>query len=229
MDEPTSALDPLATARIEELVRELKKDYTVVIVTHNMQQAARISDDTAFFLMGEVIESEKPARSSPLPRTRKPKTILPVVSVRIERRKPPCSAKGGGYAARGKKEGRKMNGINVRRAFDQELKVLETDLLRLGTLAEDAVSRGVWALKEQDTELAREVIAGDDRLDDLTVKIESGALQIIARYQPVAPGSPHHLGDSLHGGGSGTHWGSRGDGGKICSPSCRGGVGKASH
>jgi phosphate transport system ATP-binding protein len=56
MDEPTSALDPLATARIEELVRELKKDYTVVIVTHNMQQAARISDDTAFFLMGEVIE-----------------------------------------------------------------------------------------------------------------------------------------------------------------------------
>ena len=79
-----------------------------------------------------------------------------------------------------------MNGINVRRAFDQELKVLETDLLRLGTLAEDAVSRGVWALKEQDTELAREVVAGDDRLDDLTVKIESGALQIIARYQPVA-------------------------------------------
>ena len=56
MDEPTSALDPLATARIEELVRELKKDYTVVIVTHNMQQAARISDDTAFFLLGDLIE-----------------------------------------------------------------------------------------------------------------------------------------------------------------------------
>jgi len=57
MDEPTSALDPLATARVEELVRELKKDYTVAIVTHNMQQAARISDTTAFFLMGELIES----------------------------------------------------------------------------------------------------------------------------------------------------------------------------
>ncbi len=56
MDEPTSALDPLATARIEELVRELKKDYTVIIVTHNMQQAARISDDTAFFLLGELVE-----------------------------------------------------------------------------------------------------------------------------------------------------------------------------
>ena len=57
MDEPTSALDPIATARVEELVRELKNDYTVAIVTHNMQQAARISDTTAFFLMGELIES----------------------------------------------------------------------------------------------------------------------------------------------------------------------------
>ena len=56
MDEPTSALDPMATARIEELVRELKKHYTVVIVTHNMQQAARISDRTAFFLLGDLVE-----------------------------------------------------------------------------------------------------------------------------------------------------------------------------
>jgi phosphate transport system ATP-binding protein len=58
MDEPTSALDPMATARIEELVRELKKNFTVVIVTHNMQQAARISDCTAFFLLGELVEYE---------------------------------------------------------------------------------------------------------------------------------------------------------------------------
>jgi phosphate transport system ATP-binding protein len=57
MDEPTSALDPMATARIEELVRELRTRYTVVIVTHNMQQAARVSDMTDFFLMGEMIES----------------------------------------------------------------------------------------------------------------------------------------------------------------------------
>ncbi|MDR1471017.1 MAG: phosphate ABC transporter ATP-binding protein PstB [Synergistaceae bacterium] len=56
MDEPTSALDPIATARVEELVRELKRDYTVAIVTHNMQQAARVSDTTAFFLMGELVE-----------------------------------------------------------------------------------------------------------------------------------------------------------------------------
>ncbi|ADL12399.1 phosphate ABC transporter ATP-binding protein PstB [Acetohalobium arabaticum] len=57
MDEPTSALDPVATAKIEELVEELKKNYTVVIVTHSMQQAARISDHTAFFLTGEVVET----------------------------------------------------------------------------------------------------------------------------------------------------------------------------
>jgi len=56
MDEPTSALDPIATHKIEELIAELKKDYTIVIVTHSMQQAARISDKTAFFLMGEIIE-----------------------------------------------------------------------------------------------------------------------------------------------------------------------------
>ena len=56
MDEPTSALDPISTAKIEDLIFELKKDYTIVIVTHNMQQAARISDDTGFFLNGELIE-----------------------------------------------------------------------------------------------------------------------------------------------------------------------------
>ena len=56
MDEPTSALDPISTLKIEELIMRLKKEYTIIIVTHNMQQAARISDKTAFFLLGEVIE-----------------------------------------------------------------------------------------------------------------------------------------------------------------------------
>jgi phosphate transport system ATP-binding protein len=59
MDEPTSALDPISTAKIEELVDELKKDYTIIIVTHNMQQAARISDETAFFYIGKLIEYNK--------------------------------------------------------------------------------------------------------------------------------------------------------------------------
>jgi phosphate transport system ATP-binding protein len=59
MDEPTSALDPISTSRIEELALELKKDYTIVMVTHNMQQATRISDNTAFFLTGEIVEFDK--------------------------------------------------------------------------------------------------------------------------------------------------------------------------
>lgn len=59
MDEPTSALDPISTGKIEELVVELKKDYTIVIVTHNMQQATRVSDKTAFFLLGEVVEYDE--------------------------------------------------------------------------------------------------------------------------------------------------------------------------
>ncbi|MBL9170870.1 MAG: phosphate ABC transporter ATP-binding protein [Verrucomicrobiales bacterium] len=62
MDEPASALDPLATAKIEELILELKKDFTIVIVTHNMQQAARISDHTAFFYLGELVEYESTTR-----------------------------------------------------------------------------------------------------------------------------------------------------------------------
>ncbi|NLY77647.1 MAG: phosphate ABC transporter ATP-binding protein [Tissierellia bacterium] len=59
MDEPTSALDPISTAKIEELIEELKRDYTIVIVTHNMQQAARVSDYTAFMLKGDLVEYDK--------------------------------------------------------------------------------------------------------------------------------------------------------------------------
>ncbi|MBM7615012.1 phosphate ABC transporter ATP-binding protein PstB [Alkaliphilus hydrothermalis] len=71
MDEPTSALDPIATAKIEELIMELKKEYTIVIVTHSMQQAARISDKTAFFLMGELIEVDKTQKIFTTPRDKR--------------------------------------------------------------------------------------------------------------------------------------------------------------
>jgi phosphate transport system ATP-binding protein len=67
MDEPTSALDPISTAHIEDLATQLKKQYTIVIVTHNMQQAARISDDTAFFLLGEIVECSDTATLFSIP------------------------------------------------------------------------------------------------------------------------------------------------------------------
>lgn len=67
MDEPTSALDPISTNKIEDLVLDLKKDYTIIMVTHNMQQAIRVSDNTAFFLLGEVIEYDKTEKLFSMP------------------------------------------------------------------------------------------------------------------------------------------------------------------
>lgn len=71
MDEPTSALDPISTSKIEDLVLELKKDYTIIMVTHNMQQAVRVSDKTAFFLLGEVIEYEETEQIFSMPKEKK--------------------------------------------------------------------------------------------------------------------------------------------------------------
>ena len=71
MDEPTSALDPISTSKIEDLAEQLKSDYTVIMVTHNMQQAARISDKTAFFLLGEVIEFDDTDRLFSLPKDKR--------------------------------------------------------------------------------------------------------------------------------------------------------------
>ena len=71
MDEPTSALDPISTAKVEELALELKKDSTIVMVTHNMQQAARISDRTAFFLLGEVVEFGKTEQIFSMPKDKR--------------------------------------------------------------------------------------------------------------------------------------------------------------
>ena len=71
MDEPTSALDPISTSKIEDLAIELKKEYTIIIVTHNTQQAVRISDNTAFFLLGEIIEYDKTEKLFSMPSNKK--------------------------------------------------------------------------------------------------------------------------------------------------------------
>ena len=71
MDEPCSALDPIATAKVEELIHGLKKDFTIVIVTHNMQQAARVSDKTAFFLLGELIEFDETQKIFTMPKDKR--------------------------------------------------------------------------------------------------------------------------------------------------------------
>jgi len=71
MDEPTSALDPISTGKIEDLIIQLKKKYTIIIVTHNMQQAARISDTTAFFLLGELLEYNSTTKLFSVPENKK--------------------------------------------------------------------------------------------------------------------------------------------------------------
>ena len=71
MDEPTSALDPISTSKIEDLVLELKKQYTIVMVTHNMQQATRVSDNTVFFLLGEIIEAGRTEQIFSMPKEKK--------------------------------------------------------------------------------------------------------------------------------------------------------------
>ena len=81
MDEPTSALDPISTSKIEDLAVELKKKYTIIMVTHNMQQAVRVSDKTVFFLLGEVIESGDTENCSLCRRISGQRITLPDVSV----------------------------------------------------------------------------------------------------------------------------------------------------
>ncbi|WP_306821305.1 phosphate ABC transporter ATP-binding protein PstB [Peribacillus asahii] len=76
MDEPTSALDPISTLKVEELITHMKKDYTIVIVTHNMQQAARVSDKTAFFLNGEIIEYDETDHIFSMPKDQRTKDYV---------------------------------------------------------------------------------------------------------------------------------------------------------
>ena len=85
MDEPCSSLDPIATGRIEELMFELRNEYTIIIVTHSMQQAARTSQRTAFFHLGEMLEFGSTDDIFTHPQILKPKNILPAVSVKKER------------------------------------------------------------------------------------------------------------------------------------------------
>ena len=165
MDEPTSALDPISTSKIEELATELKENYTIVMVTHNMQQAARISDKTAFFLLGELVEMRPDGA---------------------------CVRHARGQAHRGlqsraasAKEVRQM-GTSVRKMYDAELLQLDTMLARMGHAAGGAIESAMTALRTGDTELARSVIARDSEIDSAEHEIEHRCLTLFLRQQPVA-------------------------------------------
>ena len=165
MDEPCSALDPIATAKIEDLMQELVADYTIVIVTHNMQQAARVSDRTAFFTVEVHDDGSRTGTIVEFDRT---ETIF------TEPERP---------ADRGLRDGAVRM---TRETFHEELEKIELELLSLGELAGTAVQRAVEALVQHDDEKAQAVIDGDDQIDELYLKIDSDVLRMLALQSPVA-------------------------------------------
>ena len=160
MDEPCSALDPISTMKIEELVQEIKKEYTIVMVTHNMQQAARVSDYTAFFLNGKLIEHDTTDVISRSRTTRRRKTTSQGGSADMERQ--------------------------TRQEYIHDLEVVQDLVATMGDKALDNVEKSMKALLEGDTALAKSVMKADDVIDDMIVDVEDKCILLIAKQQPIA-------------------------------------------
>ena len=156
MDEPTSALDPISTSKIEELALQLKEKYTIVIVTHNMQQAVRISDNTAFFLLGDLVEFGSTETIFSQPR---------------------------GFADGGLHYGEVRI---MRSKFDEQLALLNKELIEMGALCEEVISMAAKALEDGDGALARKVAPLDSEVDQKERTIESMCLKLLLQQQPVA-------------------------------------------
>ena len=157
MDEPTSALDPISTSKIEDLAMELKKDYTIVMVTHNMQQAVRISDNTAFFLLGEVIEYNNTEKLFSIPADKRQRIISQGGSVKL------CV----------------IDLISSCIIWMSSLPIWEN-------LCEIAISKVTKALKEGSVGQARIVVAEDEEIDQMEKEIERLCLKLLLQQQPVA-------------------------------------------
>ena len=158
MDEPASALDPLATSKIEDLIRELRKDYTIIIVTHNMQQAARISDHTAFFYMGELVEFGPTSQ------------IIHQSQTEAHRRLRDRTFR-----------------LSCHSKWKHQLSLiwiwieLKQKLLTMASHAETAVNEALRALLERDYELALRVKGSDNVIDQLEVEIDEMAIHLLAK------------------------------------------------
>lgn len=160
-DEPTSALDPISTSKVEDLIVELKSKLTIVIVTHNMQQAARISDFTAFMYLGELIEYDRTEKSLPILL----KSLLRIISL----------------------EGLDKNGgPMVRIALNRELQILQSLLYDMAKVVDEMVRGVIFSYQKRDRLRAEEMIKLDDQVDHYEHLINITALEIIALQQPVA-------------------------------------------
>jgi phosphate transport system regulatory protein PhoU len=167
MDEPCSALDPIATAKIEELIDELRDRYTIIVVTHNMQQAARVSDNTAFMYLGRLIEYGHTQTIFTTPQVER---TLDYVTGRF------------GEDALG---GNAMTEHTVR-SFDEQLKHLKHLIVQMGGFAEAGLDNAITALTRRDTALAQATVGSDSRLDELEQEVANLAVRILALRQPMA-------------------------------------------
>ena len=167
MDEPCSALDPIATLKIEELIDELKQRFTIVIVTHNMQQAARVADTTAFMLAGELVEHAPTDEVFTNPSTRAPRSTSPGSSADGGRERERASTSPTSWRARG--AGRSAGWTSSSQQLDRVLEALE----------------------HQDVELAAMVIADDDRIDGRYLEVHQGSCRCsrCRRRSPATCGS----------------------------------------
>ena len=164
MDEPCSALDPIATVRIEELIHELKERYTIVIVTHNMQQAARVSGYTAFFYQGELVECDLTDTLFTKPKHQQTEDYI---SGRF----------GLGTPA--------PMGRHTDREYEAELTQLRENLLLMGARVEQMVHQCIRALVARDAELARATSELDREVNRLEIDTDDLCVRVLARRQPV--------------------------------------------
>ena len=168
MDEPCSALDPIATAKIEELIHELRGRYAIAIVTHNMQQAARVSQRTAFFHLGELVEYGKTVGDLHQP--------APAAHPGLHHR--PLRLIGAGCM-------QQASGHTLK-AFDEDIERLRALISQMGGLAEHAIGEAMRCLVQRDIEGAAQVVQDDKKLDALEIETERRAVQLIALRAPMA-------------------------------------------
>ena len=164
MDEPCSALDPISTAKIEELIHELKDTFTIVIVTHNMQQAARVSDYTAFFYLGELIEFGETGQ------------VIHRAGEAADRRLYHRTFR--------LRRSKAMSNEHTDKRYEEELKKLREEILYMGGLVEDQIQKAVKSLVDRDSNFAV-IIERDHEVNRLDVDIDDLCIKLLALHQPA--------------------------------------------
>ncbi len=162
MDEPCSALDPIATAQIEELIDELKKEHTIIIVTHSMAQAARVSQNTGFFHLGQLIEHGSTDKIFKNPDNKK--------NARLYNREVWIMSEA----------------PHTVKSYEEELKNLNANIVKMGSACEDALGKAIQAITTRNSDIAENVIQDDEKIDKYEALIEQQVVNLIALRQPMA-------------------------------------------